>query len=326
MNIVFDKTIPLIEELFAPHNFSVTSTANLDTHTIRNAEVIITRSTTLINQELLKGSPVKIVGTVTSGIDHIDTRYLKDNHIQLLNAPGCNARSVCDYVFLAIYAYYKRLHDLSIGIVGVGHVGRQVLAAAKRLNMKAYVYDPPRTLNDPTFTQNSLEQVLSADIVTLHTPLNKSGAHKTLKLVDKYFLKAMSNNSLFINAARGAVCDEDALINGSETIAKVLDVYCDEPFISEALIKQAFIATPHIAGHSIEAKLRGSLMIYHQILQKLKIEPKQTPLDHLLLNSETIYTKNSLNNYQLKNESEQLKSQGPKYFKSIRQAHKRHEI
>lgn len=258
---------------------------------LKDADALIIRSKTKVTPELLAGSAVRFVGTATAGFEHIDFQGLEKAGIGWCAAPGCNADSVADYMTAALLRLHifqgLELEGKTIGIIGVGQVGSRVAKRAEALGLRVLLNDPPRAAREfPGVGKNSkpqrscfqsLEKLLTeSDIVTLHVPLVKEKPWPTLKMADCRFFEQMKRGAVFINASRGKVLDSDALLharsNGNVSHA-VLDVWDPEPVIRADVLAAATIGTPHIAGHSFEGKLNGTVQVYHEACNFFGIAP-----------------------------------------------------
>ncbi len=281
MNIVIDENIPFGEEAFS-HLGSVKRVPGrqVNSESLRAVEALIVRSVTPVNANLLAETNIRFVGTATSGIDHIDQRYLAQRNIGFADAAGCNANSVAEYVLTAIVAVASRfkipLAESSIGIIGVGRIGRLVAKKAQALGMTVLLNDPPlaRETGDPRY--RSLDEALQADFVTLHVPLIHDGPDKTFHLIGENQLARMSSSSVLLNTSRGEVVDSLALLNAIELNrlrGVVLDVWEGEPSINWDLVNRATIATPHIAGYSFDGKVMGTAMIYQAACDYFGVTP-----------------------------------------------------
>jgi erythronate-4-phosphate dehydrogenase len=261
--------LPFVQNAFGSlGEVSAVDTAELTASAIRDADVVIIRSPTRIDRVLLEGSRVKFVGTATIGTDHVDLEYLASNGIAFASAPGSNSNSVKEYVVSALLrlAALKgfQLKGLSIGIVGVGHVGSKVHQAAESLGMRVLLNDPPlpRRTGDARYV--ALEELMEADIITLHVPLTKSGADPTYHLFNKTIFDRLKRGAIFINTSRGSVVETESLKNAladGHVGSCVLDVWENEPTIDVELLESATIGTPHIAGYSMEGKVNAVHMI-----------------------------------------------------------------
>ncbi|GAB4316453.1 MAG: 4-phosphoerythronate dehydrogenase PdxB [Candidatus Sumerlaeia bacterium] len=232
---------------------------------VNGADALIVRAVTPVNEPLLAGTPVRFVGTTTSGFDHVDVQWLNRAGIHFVYAPGSNANSVAEYVVAALLALAeRRLVDLDgrvLGVIGAGRVGTLVAGKARALGLGVRLNDPP--LHDITgdAAYRPLDEVLEqADIVSLHVPLTTSGPYPTLRMVNESFFERMKPGTVFINTSRGAVVDEDALkraIRDGRIAAAVLDVWEGEPTPDQDLVNLAALATPHIAGYSYNGKINA---------------------------------------------------------------------
>ena len=222
MLIVADENIPLLDSFFADFgDIRRVSGRDLDASQVRDADVLLVRSVTRVNRELLEGSRVRFVGTATIGTDHVDKEWLAAQGISFSAAPGCNANSVVEYVLAvaALYADRKGLSDWSrqsVGIVGVGNVGGLLAQKLDRLGFNVVLCDPLRQSDaaDDSATEefSSLQHALECDIVTLHTPLTHEGNHPTYHLLGSQQLAALNADQLLINSGRGRVIDNMALL------------------------------------------------------------------------------------------------------------------
>ena len=284
--IIADQNMPLVEAHFG-HLGEVELMAgrDIDRHSIEGAEILLVRSVTQVNQSLLEGSSVRFVGSATAGTDHIDHDYLEKNDIQFAYAPGCNAEAVVQYV-LSVFSCLKPTWQQSrVGIVGCGQVGGRLYQKLVALGVDCQVYDP--FLNQSQIPDLvSFDQILDCDIITLHTPLTTEGQFPTHHMFDDKELQKIKPNSLLINAGRGAVVNNKALINRlkqSDGLQVALDVWESEPEINAELLDLVSIATPHIAGYSTEGKIRGTSMLYEALYQTyLTGESQQQPSDLII--------------------------------------------
>jgi erythronate-4-phosphate dehydrogenase len=240
---------------------------------VRDADVLVTRSTTRVDRALLEGSRLRFYGSAVIGTDHIDTAWLDQTGIPWRAAAGCNAESVAQYVVAALLWLGKR-HRLTLagrvlGVVGAGHVGRRVCAKGRALGMRVIVCDPPRR-RDPADTEARdflpLEQLLGeADVVTLHVPLTREGPDRTWRLLDAARLALLRPGAILINAARGPVLEVDAWLRSladGRPAHTVLDTWDPEPAYRPEALARADLGTPHIAGHSFEGKVNGTMIVY----------------------------------------------------------------
>lgn len=276
MNIVADENIPFVEEFFG-HLGEITRLPGrqMSAKQLRNAEVLLVRSVTPVNAALLAESQVKFVGTCTIGMDHLDLPYLTEQSIGVSNAPGCNANSVVEYVYAALCHLNVNWQNKTVGIIGCGNVGGLLHKRLTAQGVDCRCYDP--FLNAG---QNAdlctLEEVLQSDIISLHTPLTTTGPHPSYHLLGSAELSQLKTGAILLNAGRGAVVDNQALLallNARNDLHIILDVWEPEPNISQALLQKVNIGTPHIAGYSFDGKIKGTAMIYEAYCEYAGITP-----------------------------------------------------
>ncbi|MFT6101900.1 MAG: erythronate-4-phosphate dehydrogenase [Granulosicoccus sp.] len=276
MKILGDSQILLFEELFSSlGQTAIYSGRNLSAAELEGVDALITRSTLNVDQALLNGSSVKFVGTCTIGTDHLDLDYLQSQSIRWTNAAACNANAVVQYVLSAMAQLAPEWMQSTVGIIGCGNVGGRVYRRLKALGVNCHVYDPFLSAQDnPDLV--SLDDLLQADIITSHAPLTTTGEFPTYHLVGEHELSQLRPNALLISAGRGAVIDNQALLNRliqKKDICVVLDVWDNEPDISAELLSLVDIATPHIAGHSLEGKEQGTVMVFQQLCDSIGVTP-----------------------------------------------------
>ena len=276
MKIVADKNVPFLEGVFEPYADVVyLDGKEITRDVLMDADAMIIRTRTKCNAALLDGTSVKMIATATIGTDHIDLEYCREKGIKVHNAEGCNAGGVMQYVFSALYGVAARkaikLDDMTMGIVGVGHVGSLVEKMARYLGFKVLLCDPPRAKAEGPDGFCSLDYLLTnSQIVTMHVPLDNT----TRRMADENFFAMMPTGSIFINASRGEVVDEEALIQDMPKFgAVVIDTWNGEPDINEELMDMVDIATPHIAGYSYQGKLNGTAASVQAVARHLGIEP-----------------------------------------------------
>ncbi len=270
MEILADKDITAVEESFTAFgSVRLFDGRRLSRDEVRDAEILLVRAITRVDETLLKGTPVRFVGTATAGIDHIDTDYLNGASIEFAAAPGSNARAVAEHVLTCIYLYAalrdQAPSDLDVGVIGYGHVGRALGAMLDQLGITYVVNDPPLADALTGVQCVELEQALACDVVSLHVPLTATGQYPTVDLVDAAAVRKLRPNALLINAARGGVVDEPTLrarLDGEAPVYAAIDCWLDEPDIDLELLRRAWIATPHIAGHSLEARVEATRMLH----------------------------------------------------------------
>ena len=281
LKILVDENITLAASAFSSvGEVSLIPGREITNKKLRKTDILIVRSITNVNEELLSGTPVKFVGTATIGTDHVDLEYLNDRKICFADAKGCNAYSVAEYVIASLLNLACRfdfqLKNKSIGIVGVGNVGSKVAAFEDALGMDVFLYDPPLKRSGDKRNYIEFDQILACDIVTLHTPLNISGIDKTYHLWNSHILNRLKEEAILINTSRGAVINNSDLINAIDIkkLKVILDVWENEPAFNDELLKRVLIGTPHVAGYSYEGKVNGTKMIYYSLCKYLHKKPE----------------------------------------------------
>jgi erythronate-4-phosphate dehydrogenase len=279
VRILADRNIPGLADWFA--GAEVVST--FDGRTLRAAnlsdhDVLLVRSVTRVDAQLLAGSAIRFVGTATSGIDHVDVAWLQAHDIDFAAAPGCNARAVAEHVLACcvLLARARRcsIQHLRVGVIGVGHVGSEVIALLSGVGVHCLAHDPPRLRAGSLPIQTSLAEVLTADVVSLHVPLTESGPDRTRDLIGASSLAAMRAGSLLINAARGGVVDEEAWRQRLDrSIQLAADCFRDEPTPEGAFLADCLLASPHVAGHTVEARWRATGMLARALAARAGATP-----------------------------------------------------
>jgi len=290
VKILVDENMPYARELFSRTGEVVAVPGRpLPEAELRDASALMVRSVTPVNAALLAGTPVKFVGTATAGTDHVDQPSLQAAGIGFSAAPGCNAIAVVEYVFSALLLLAERdgfaLRDRTVGIVGVGNVGSRLQARLEAWGVKTLLCDPPRADRGDTGPFHTLETLVAqADILTFHTPLNKEGRYKSWHLADAALLMALRPDTILINACRGPVVDNAALLEVLKMrgdLRVVLDVWEPEPDLSLDLLARVDIATAHIAGYTLEGKARGTTQVF-EAWSAFIGQPQQVALESLL--------------------------------------------
>lgn len=313
MQVIIDKGIPFLDDVFPPEiEVLYLSPEDITPEVVHNANALFVRTRTRINKELLHGSNVQFVATATIGFDHIDQVYCREANIQWVSCPGCNAQAVCDYVEEAISSLKSNKTNLTIGIIGYGHVGKLVAKMAERNGHRVLLSDPPLGIG------LSLEEMApKCDVLTFHTPLTHDSKHPTYHLCNDAILSLCKPDALIINAARGGVIDEQALIHHlqqSPTTQTVIDCWENEPQINLQLLQLSNVATFHIAGYSIAGKMRASEMC-------LEAFYKFFSLPILSINKKVVPLHGDSASGWLKRISDQLKAQ-PEHFEQLRKQYK----
>ena len=289
MRIVADVNIPFVRECFSPAgHVEVLGGRDITPSVVAQADALLVRSITPVNEKLLAGSRVRFVATATIGFDHVDRSYLERNNIGFASAPGSNANSAAEYVVAALLEVGRRrglrLEGRSIGVIGVGNVGSRVVRKCEALGMRVLQNDPPlhRQTGDPRYVP--IEALYGCDFITLHTPLLREGMDKTFHLAGDAFFSSLRQGAVFLNASRGAVTDTQALKAALRTAylrAAVLDVWEGEPCIDTELLAMVDLGTPHIAGYSYDGKIAGTIMIYRAFCKYFGLPAKFDASDFL---------------------------------------------
>ena len=237
-----------------------------------DADVLLVRSVSKVNVQLIAGSRLRFVGSATAGVDHIDLEALAAAGIVFSDAAGCNARPVAEHVVTCLYAHAARLHcaprALTVGIIGCGHVGQQLAQLLDGLAIRHVDHDPPRAARDGQFRSAPRAAALACEVVTLHVPLIADGPWPTVNLLDAAAIATLRPGTLVINAARGGVLDEAALsarLHGPDALVAAIDCWAGEPFVDRRLLSRVWLATPHLAGHSQEARLAATRMLWEAV-------------------------------------------------------------
>lgn len=280
MKIVIDDKIPYIRtaaEKIADHVVYLKG-SEISNQDVMDADALIVRTRTLCNKSLLQDSRVRFIATATIGYDHIDTEYLNQTGIKWSNCPGCNANSVGQYLHSCLLLLKKEkgycLNQLTVGIIGAGHVGMAVKSALEPLGVRILLNDPPKVESAP---QNlsapdcyvSLEKIKECcDIISFHTPLTYESPYPTYHLADRQFFNSLKKRPIIINTSRGEVIDNSALleaINSNRVREVIIDTWENEPDINRELLKKVYIGTPHIAGYSADGKANASRMAINAV-------------------------------------------------------------
>lgn len=289
MKIVADANIPFVSECFSSiGEVTVVGGREITPDVVADADALLVRSITPVDEKLLAGSKVRFVATATIGFDHVDIDFLGRNNIGFASAPSSNANSAAEYVIAGLLEIGRRyaldLEGSSIGIVGVGNVGSRVAKKCAAMGMDVYLNDPPLQRQTGDAKYLPLEKLFNCDFITFHTPLTFEGQDKTYHLADEKFFKSLKQRCVFVNASRGGVVDSSALksaIRSGRLRAVVLDVWENEPDIDIELFKMVDLGTPHIAGYSLDGKIAGMIMIYKAACEYFAVETKYDLKDFL---------------------------------------------
>jgi len=339
MKIVIDDKIPYIRGAFEEFAEVIYLPGSKTTHQIvMDADAIVTRTRTKCNEALLKDSSVTFIATATIGFDHIDVDYCDQAGIKWTNAPGCNSKSVEQYIASTLMVLAETnnltLSEMCLGVVGVGNVGSKVARVGEILGMKVLRNDPPRERSEGSSQFASLKQILAeANVISLHVPLNMSGLDATFHLGNEAFFCELKQKPYLINSCRGEVVDtvsvkkalERELISGF-----ICDCWENEPEIDLDLLSKTVIATPHIAGYSKDGKATGTQMSVRAISQFFNlgldswqptgVEPPSNPIikiDGMGLTEQQIISKAILSTYDIRNDDAAFR-QNTKLFEQLR--------
>ncbi len=291
MRIIADENIPHAREAFAPLGEVLTLPGrNLTAKDLRDCECLLVRSITPVNRALIADTPVRFVASATIGTDHIDLDYLQQQGIGFANAPGCNAEGAAEYIINVLFHLGETRNfdplQLTAGIIGYGNVGSRVAHKLDALGIRYLINDPPlQESGDDRVDFVSLQTIIDeCDFITCHVPLTRDGEHPTYHLLDGEHLAELESGTILFNAARGAVIDNRALselLDQRDDIIVFLDTWEDEPAIDRTLMTQVDFGSPHIAGYSVEGKLRGTQMILAAACDYFNIQSDWRMLDHL---------------------------------------------
>lgn len=291
MKIVADENIPFAREAFASLGEVKTLPGrDLRADDLGDSELLLVRSITRVDEKLLSGSDIKFVASATIGTDHVDLDYLQQQGIGFANAPGCNAESASEYVISVLFHLARQKgfdpFSLTAGIVGNGNVGSRVRKKLETLGIRHLVNDPPRQdAAIDSINYVSLQTLLhECDFITLHVPLTREGDYPTWHLLNADNLAELADDCILFNAARGPVIDNAALsqlLTQRDDLCVFLDTWEGEPGVDPVLLKQVDFASPHIAGYSVEGKLRGTQMILEAACQYFHSTPQWNMLEHL---------------------------------------------
>jgi erythronate-4-phosphate dehydrogenase len=287
VQIVADENIPLLEQFFSEFGeIRKVAGRTMTNEDLKNADILLVRSITKVNEALIADSPVKFIGTCTIGTDHIDLKYLKtinqqrkannQQKIAFSSAPGCNAEAVVDYVLSAISVLIDKrdqiYQDISVGIIGVGNVGLRLRRRLEAMGVAVIAVDPFKEAVE-VGQLSRLDDALKADVVSLHIPIThveEVAEHATYHLINEQRLQQMKPNACLINSCRGSVVDNEALkihMDNHAEFESIIDVWEGEPNLDLQLMNRCLLATPHIAGYSLDGKMRGTEQVYQACCQ-----------------------------------------------------------
>lgn len=285
MKIVADKDIPHLD-LFSAANIELTLLPGrtISHHDVKDADGLLVRSITRVDSALLHNTSIKWVGSLTAGVDHLDTDWLASHHIAHRACPGFNAPPVADYVMSTLAALmmkgHLRANHLHAAVIGVGHVGSLIVERLHALQFQVTMVDPVRAKEEAYFPHTALHTIQDVDLICVHTPLTKTDDYPTYHMIDADFMAKQKPGCVLLNAARGGVIDTNALLSHGKHLITCLDVFENEPVIDLAVLEATAISTPHIAGHTIESKRRGVLSLYQWIMEQAAVSVATPPFKH----------------------------------------------
>ncbi len=274
IKIIADDKIPFLKGVLEPFaSIQYLNYTQINNEVLKDVDALIIRTRTKCNADLLDGTNVKFIATATIGFDHIDTNYCEEKNIKWVNAPGCNSSSVLQYFALALLNLADKknilLKEKTLGIIGVGNVGKKIEKFAHTIGMNVLLNDPPRERTEGSNNFVSLDYLIqNADIITFHVPLNKDGIDKTYHLADESFFEKFNSQKILINTSRGEGIKTEALKNAvkqKKISSLILDVWENEPQIDNKLLNLTDIATPHIAGYSADGKANGTAVCVNEL-------------------------------------------------------------
>ncbi len=333
MNILADASLPGLKEAFPPpFNLKLYNNQQELESLIASQNILVCRANLKVDATLLTKCNLTYVATASSGSDNLDKPYLANQNIIFFDAKGCNATSVADYMIscIALLEQKELLKRQKIGIVGLGHVGSALFSRLKKIGFELICYDPLKQQNEPHFVSCELEELYSCDALCVHAQLHDTQPYPSQNLINKAFLQKLNSQCIIINASRGGIVNEQAILDLNSLYCA--DVYLNEPHINKEIIQHSLICTPHIAGHSIEAKLNAVTLISKKIHTQLGLPlpnyltpPKPKPLLYDINNWQGF----ALSIYNPMNETQQLKkaSSLASSFLALREKHKvRHDF
>jgi erythronate-4-phosphate dehydrogenase len=339
MRVVVDDKIPFIKGVLEKYAQVVyLEGSKICRKDILDADALIVRTRTKCNADLLEGTKVKFIATATIGFDHIDTEYCRSRKITWTNAEGCNSSSVQQYWAAALFFLMDKfnlfLPNLTIGVVGVGNVGKKVVTLCDSLGIKVLLNDPPRERLEGSKSFITLDTIITdADIITLHVPLNFDGQDKTYHLVNANFLSKLKKNQILVNTSRGEIVETEAIklaLQNKKLKGCILDVWEDEPDIDHDLLDLVDIGTPHIAGYSADGKANGTAMCVNSFCRHFGFDLKdwypnnvpipsttQIEMECTNLNCQTIISKLVRSTYNILEDDHKLRN-SPQTFEKQR--------
>lgn len=289
MKFIADKAIPHVQEAFSTlGEVDLLPSEEITSASLQGVTGLLVRTTTKVTATLLDSTAVKFVATATIGTDHIDLPYLAKKGIYLSSAPGCNAVAVAEYILTALLVLEQKtgvsVRNRTLGIIGAGNTGNALRKKAGAMGIRCLLNDPPRAEISPNAGYIPLDDLVrQADMISLHVPLTRTGKYPTFHLVGEPILNRFNPGTVIINTSRGETLDGQALKASRNRLAAViLDVWENEPYIDQDLLDMADIASPHIAGYSLEGKIRATEMVYRDACDFFGVAPTWQARDALL--------------------------------------------
>ena len=289
MKLLADKHIYFLEELLPKEVELFYYDSELGIPNLTGMDAWLLRTVTKVNPKTLASVPrsLKYVGSASAGFDHVDIEYLSSLNIGFEHSPGCNANAVAEYVVTGIISWLEQqqldLSEIKVGILGMGHTGGALAKLLGKIGVQYIGYDPPKSLRDPVFESCRIETLEECDILSLHVPYTRDTAHATHHLIPD-ILSLSSKNKLLINASRGGVINESYLLGNSNLnrlsknkFSYIIDVWEGEPHPNPRVVDHSFLASPHIAGFSKQAKFEATRAVLARILNHFNLSCKQVP-------------------------------------------------
>ncbi len=336
INILADASLPQLKEAFpSPFNLQLYHSSEQLVERLAKQKILLCRSTLAVDEGLLKNNrSLEFIATASSGCDHVDEVYLQQRNIKLIDAKGSNAKAVADYVLatIAFLQTHQYLTGKKVAIVGAGKVGTSVIKRLTKAQFEILTYDPVKALQEPTFFSCDLEALFGCDLICVHANLHQSLPYPSFNLFNLAVLKQLKPGTIIINAARGGIIDEQALLQCFNSLIYCTDVYSNEPKINKKIVENALLCTPHIAGHSLEARYQAVFMLsekLHSFYGLPAAPPCYPSLANLPQCSAETWQKNILELYNPLEETTVLKETQDleQSFVSLRKAHqKRHDF
>lgn len=281
LNLVADQAIPLLAEYFSDYaHIHAMPGEQIDAQTLQQADILLVRSKTQVNEALLAKAKLKFIGSCTAGVDHLDLAYLQQQQIPFVVSRGCNASAVCNYVQQTVVIAQTKQRLVAKGraaVIGCGHVGSRVVTWLTEQGWEVLCYDPPRAQRDADFHSVAWQDVASVDLICVHSEWIQRGERCNTRMIDEAFLARQKEGCVLINAARGGLIDEVALRKHSQRLTACLDVWQDERHLPSDLAQQAFLFTPHIAGNTVLGRANGTAQVYAAMAAQFGWPDKAVP-------------------------------------------------